>query len=42
MNDIQDYLAENPAFAANFVKAGSTAAVANPALAGAIISGASS
>ena len=40
MNDIQDYLAENPAFAASFVQAGTAAAVANPAFAGAMLSGA--
>lgn len=40
MNDIQDYLAENPAFAASFVKVGTAAAVANPALASAVVRGA--
>ena len=41
MKDIRDYLAENPAFAASFVEAGTAAVVANPALASAVIKGAS-
>jgi hypothetical protein len=40
MKDIKDYLADNPAFAASFVEAGTAAVVANPALATAVIKGA--
>lgn len=40
MKDIKDYLAENPAFAASFVEAGTAAVVANPALASAVVAGA--
>jgi len=40
MKDIKDYLAENPAFAASFVQAGTAAMVANPELAASVVSAA--